>query len=166
MTADVPATTVTEVKRRLDGSEQRFTCELVSRTPRLLVALYRFEDARGPVDSYGLFWPRRPYLCYAMQPQRGGPAVFRFDVLRDTRVASTRSGAVEVSYTDLLLDLWVEAGVPRWEDEDELRAAIDAGRLTPSEIAHIARARATLEAGYARIIAEVRREVRGVGRAT
>ena len=60
---------ITEVKRKLDGTVQRFDCELISRTPSLVVALYRFEDRRGPVDSYGLFWARRPYLCYYLVPQ-------------------------------------------------------------------------------------------------
>ena len=145
-----------EVKRRLDGSELRFECELVARTSHLLIALYRFEDASGPVDSYGFFWPRRPYLCYAMQPQRSGPPVYRFDVLRDLRIAWTPSGQIEVSYTDLLLDLWVEHGTPRWEDEGEVAEARSSGRLDTADSARIEVARRTLERGYARIVAGVR----------
>ena len=95
---------VIEVKRRLDGSELRFECALVTRTPRLLV---------------------------------------------------------EVSYTALLLDLWVEHGAPRWEDDDEVRAATDAGSLAPADVARIEATRRVLERGYARIVAEVRREVLG-----
>src|SRR6476646_7794274 len=60
-------TTITEVKRRLDGTVARFDCELIARTRALVIAVYRFDDPqRGPIDSYGLFWARLPYLCYHM----------------------------------------------------------------------------------------------------
>jgi hypothetical protein len=154
-----------EVKRRLAGTELRFECALLARSPRLLVALYRFEGARGPVDSYGLFWPHRPYLCYAMYPVRGGPPVFRFDVIRGLRVVAPPGAPLEVRYTDLLLDRWVEEGVPRWEDEDEVEAAVAAGRLLATDLARIDAARLTLERGHARILAEVEREVSSLERA-
>ncbi len=161
MTRAVPIVPIVEVKRRLDGSEARFACELVARPPAALVACYRFRDAGGPVDSYGWFWPRRPYLCYYMvRPRTGRLVAVRFDVVRD--VALGVPG--EVRYTDLLLDLWVRDGVATWEDDDELAAAAAAGLLTPHDRARIERARRTLARGHARIAAALRRALVALGR--
>lgn len=159
-------TTITEVKRRLDGSEQRFKCELVTRTPSLVVARYRFEarggffdSHTGAVDSYGLFWARRPYLSYYMvRPTDGALLAARFDVVRDVRLEAT-----EVRYTDLLLDLWIEGGVAHWQDEDEVAEAERAGRLTPADRVRIGRARALLERGHTRVIGEARWTLRVAG---
>jgi hypothetical protein len=81
----------------------------------------------------------------------------RFDVIRDMRLATH-----EVRYTDLLLDLWVEAGVAQWQDEDEVAEAEGAGRLAPGDSARIARAREVLSGGHTRVIAEARQTLRGV----
>jgi hypothetical protein len=142
---------ITEVKHKLDGTVQRFDCELISHTPSLVVALYRFEDRHGPVDSYGLFWARRPYLCYYLVPQdRSLRPRARYDVIRDMRL-----GADEVSYTDLILDAWVVDGALRWEDEDELDDAVRSGFVMPSDISRIDRTRHILFEGHARIVQEV-----------
>lgn len=165
VTASPPTTitSITEVKRRLDGSEQRFECELVTRTPALVVACYRFEaragffaSHTGAVDSYGLFWARRPYLCYGMvRPADGALLAARFDIVRDVRLSTT-----EVTYTDLLLDLWIEGGVPYWQDEDEVVEAERAGRLAPADRARITRGREVLERRHVRVLSEVRRTLR------
>lgn len=157
---------VTEVKRRLDGSEQRFACELVVQTPALVVARYRFEARpgffathAGPTDSYGLFWARRLYLCYYMaRPADGALLAARFDVLRDMRLEGG-----EVRYTDLLLDLWVAEGVARWEDEEDVVEAERAGRLHPADSARIARTRDVLSRSHGRVIAEARQALRAAG---
>ena len=157
---------IVEVKRRLDGSEQRFDCELVHRTPWLVAVLFRVRRPWGDapaaaLDSYGLFWRRRPYNCYYMVRPGGDEAVVtRFDVVRDVDLDVPG----EVRYLDLLLDLRVDAGVARWEDEDEVAEAVAAGLLSPSDRARIARARAVLECGHARITGEVRRLLRSLGR--
>lgn len=161
--------TVTEVKRRLDGTEQRFTCELVTRTPGLVVARYRFAaragffaSHTGAVESYGLFWARRPYLCYYMvRPADGALLGARFDVVRDVRLDAADGS--EVSYTDLLLDLWIEDGVAHWQDEDEVAEVDAAGRLDAADRARIARGRQVLERGRHRVLAEVRRTLRAAG---
>lgn len=152
---------ITEVKRQLDGSEQRFDCELVHRTPSLVVVCFEMRRPGGRLDSYGFFWPRRPYNCYhIVRPESGEAVLSRFDVLRD--VDLTTPG--EAGYTDLLLDLRVERDGPRWEDEDELAEAVADGRVTAAELEHIERARGVLERGHGRIIAEVRRMLRALGR--
>jgi hypothetical protein len=157
----MPAPTIiTEVKRRLDGSEQRFACELVTRTPALVVACYRFEARAGffaahtgTVDSYGLFWAGRPYLCYYMvRPTDGALLAARFDVVRDVRLHAN-----EVRYTDLLLDLWIEGGVAHWQDEDEVAEAERLRRLAPADGARITRTRDLLARDHNRVVAEARR---------
>ena len=166
---------IVEVKRRLDGSEERFECELVHRTLALVVVCLRVEPgafglrsaaAEGTLDSYGLFWRRRPYNCYHMvRPESGEAVITRFDVLRDVEIDVPG----EVRYTDLFLDLRIEHGAARretvlWEDGDEVAAAARAGLLSPADRGRIDRARAVLDRGHMRITAEVRRLLRSLGR--
>jgi len=157
---------IVEVKRRLDGSEQRFDCELVHRTQWWVAVLFRVRGPWGDVpatalDSYGLFWRRRPYNCYYMvRPGESEALVTRFDVVREVELDVPG----EVRYLDLLLDLRVDAGVARWEDEDDVSEAAGAGLLNPADLARIARARHVLERGHARVAAEVRSLLRSLGR--
>lgn len=166
MTAEHGSERIVEVKRRLDGSEERFDCELVHRTPWLVAVLFRVgapwrDVPAASLDSYGLFWRRRPYNCYYMvRPGESEALVVRFDVAREVEL-DVRG---EVRYLDLLLDLRVDAGVARWEDEDEVTEAARAGLLTPADLASIARARAMLDRGHARVAAEVRALLRSLGR--
>ena len=160
---------IIEVKRKLDGSEERFATELVHRGPSLLLVLYRIERRDASLDSYGCFWPRRPYGCYHIvrppgAPDAGREVASRFDVLRDVEITGN-----EVRYLDLLLDLWVRVdaagGVSaRWEDEDEVEAALDGGLLDAAAGDYIARARRTLERRHRRVVAEIRALLRRLGR--
>ena len=147
-------TRIVEVKRQLDGTEQRFDCELVQRTDEQLLILYRMERPRERRDSYGCFWVGRPYVCYyIVDPDSGAEWRTRFDIAR-----AVEWDDHEVRYTDLLLDLWIEDGEPRWEDEDELRAAVASAQLDPADVAFIERARDAL----AREHAAIRRDIRAV----
>lgn len=165
-----PSRTVIEVKRHLDGREERFETELVHRTADSLVVLYRIpESARGPLDSYGCYWAGRPYVCYHMvragaSPENGHEIASRFDVARDVEI-----GGAEVRFTDLLLDLWVEDGasedaLERWEDEDEVAAALRDGTLGPADGAYIEQARQTLEQDHRRVVREIRWLLTRLGR--
>lgn len=150
---------IVEVKRKLDGSEQRFDCELIERTSSLVIARYPFEAAVGPVDSYGCFWARRPYLCYHMVHREDGREwVSRFDIVRDMQL-----GTSEVRYTDLLLDLWVDADGARWEDDDEVEAARDAGVLAAPELERIERARNLLTRRHRAVVGEIRARLGALG---
>ena len=164
----LPPARIVEVKRTLDGRAQRFDCDLVHRARTLAVVRFRVHSApwaEGAVlDSYGCFWMRRPYACYYMvHPSDGRLAAARFDVVRDVEVDAT-ADSLEVRYTDLLLDLWVQDGVARWEDDDDLAAAIEAGRLSDADRARIDCTRALLDRGHPRITAEIRRLLRDLGR--
>ena len=165
--ADRGAETVIEVKRTLDGREQRFRTEPVHRAPNLLLVLYRIRAGAGPdgaLDSYGCFWPRRPYTCYHMvrppgAPDAGREVESRFDIARDIRIAGG-----EVRYLDLLLDLRVRGGQARWEDEDELAAALRGGSLDAAGGAYVERARRVLARRHRRVAGEIRLLLRRLGR--
>ncbi len=150
---------IVEVKRKLDGSEQRFDCELIERSSGLVIVRYRFEADAGPIDSYGCFWARRPYLCYHMVHRHDGREwVSRFDIARDMRI-----GAADVSYTDLLLDLWVDETGARWEDDDEVEAAAASGLIGPDDVARIEHARGLLTRRHRGVVREIRGRLARLG---
>lgn len=154
---------VFEAKRHPDGTGGRFECELVAVRSGLVVVRLPIEASYGVVDSYGLFWARRPYNVYHLVPREpGAPIRTRFDVLTDMRLDVTEAGG-EVSYLDLYLDLWVTDGVPQWEDEADVEEARASGVLSDADLARIVRGRAVLERGYARVIREVRSTLRDLG---
>jgi hypothetical protein len=125
--------------------------------------LFRLERAGRALRSYGLFWPRRPYSCYYVVPDAGGPPLFvRFDVVRDLEFAAGLEPP-EVRYCDLLLDLWVDEEGARWEDEDEVQEALRDGMLAAADVRRIQRGRSVLERGYRRITGEVRRALEALG---
>ena len=116
------------------------------------------------LDSYGCYWAGRSYVCYHMvrPPEAAEPGRevgTRFDVARAIELA-----AGEVRFLDLLLDLTVEAGVARWEDEDEVAAALASGLLSAADGAYIERARATLQQGHRQVVREIRWLLRRLGR--
>lgn len=163
---------IIEVKCHPDGREERFDSELVHRTRSLVVICFRLDrrwldgpgSPSGVLDSYGVFWRRRPYNCYhIVRPETGEELVTRFDVLRDVEF-----DAGEVRFTDLFLDLrvdrWPHGGVARWEDDDEVEQAARSGLLNRADIERIARARAVLQRGHRRVAAEVRRLLVQLGR--
>lgn len=154
---------IVEVKRQLDGREQRFECEPVLLSATQVIVLYRVQrPGRQPsaLYSYGVFWSDRPYSCYYMvRPDDDIEHVTRFDVVRDVQLSEA-----EVSYTDLLLDLWVEGGLPRWEDEGEVDAAVASGLLSTADREYIETARRELERGQARIREDIRAQLRSLGR--
>ena len=168
---------VFEVKRRLDGTSVSFECHLVDWTAQRVVVLFRVDEpARflgddaaglGPLDSYGVFWKRRPYNCYyfvpASAPPGSPPVLVRFDLVRDVEFVEATDGRSEVRYVDVMLDLLLRENGPRWEDEDEVEDARRAGLLSASDLALIERARRTLDAGHRRVVAEVRRTLAGLG---
>jgi hypothetical protein len=162
LTPGVPR--VIEAKRHPGDAGHRFECELVAVRPGLVVVCLPLEASYGMVDSYGLFWARRPYNVYHLVPREAGaPIRTRFDVLRDMHLDVTDAGG-EVSYVDLYLDLWVTDGAPRWEDEQDVEDARAAGVLSDVDLARIARGRAVLERGYPRIVREVRATLQALGR--
>ncbi len=129
---------VTEVKRHITGREVRFDLQLVQRRPHVVVARYVHPEAferdgfafeRGSV-SYGFFWKRRSYVMYRMLDRHGRLVANRFDVVEEVRLTERT-----VSYTDLLLDAWATPdGSFRFEDEDEVAEAFQAGLLSREQL--------------------------------
>ena len=149
---------ITEVKRHLKGGEHRFDCELLLRRPHVVVVRFDhwagrsygpFSVPRGSV-THGFFWPRRSYSLYRMSGPDGCPIADRYDVLEDVRVSDG-----EVSYLDLLLDIWVAPdGTMTIEDEDEVRDCARRGLLSSAQVARIERTRALLARSHRRIARE------------
>ena len=153
-----PGSAIVEVKRRVDGSEERYRCELVSATRSQVVILYRLRRPAwglpAPLLSYGFFWPRRPYICYRfVRPADGAEVASRFDVVGRVELVPPPpgGGSAEVRFEDLLLDLWVRPGAGpregdelRWEDEEEFEAALAEGRIAPEAAARVIRSREVL----------------------
>jgi hypothetical protein len=156
---------ITEVKRHLEGGEHRFECDLLIRRPGVVVVRYRhwegrsfgpFPIARGSV-THGFFWPRRSYSLYRMSGPGGRPIADRYDVVEDLRVSAS-----EISYLDLLLDIWVAPdGTLTVEDEDEVRDCARRGLLSPGQVARIERTRDLIGHGHGRIAREAARLLAG-----
>ena len=152
---------VTEVKRHLNGRVERFGCRLVLRRPHLAILRFDHKEARSagglrlPAGSrtFGFFWRRRPYVLYRIVGPDGRLIAHRFDVVEDVRLGET-----EVSYTDLLLDLWVDAnGTAQVEDEDEVEEHARRGLLSPGQRKRIERTRELLLRGQQAIAREAAR---------
>jgi hypothetical protein len=158
----------TELKRHLDGGDERFGCELVLR--RAHVAVIRFQHRRRlsadgftiPRGSHtdGFFWTPRPYGLYRIWGPDGSHIADRFDVLEDCRI-----GDREVSYLDLLVDVWVAPdGAVLVEDEEEVADHVRRGLLSRAQVRHIERATALLLRDHRRIIREAARLLAATGR--
>lgn len=154
---------ILETKRHLDGRRERFTCDLISVSRRLAIVRFAHSGSRRagefffPAGSFtiGFFWAGRHYNLYRITGPGGAVIVYRFDVVDAVRITPTH-----VSYTDLLLDLWVTPdGHLRVEDEDEVKAATAAGLLSARRQQIIARTRAWLTRSHPRVIAEAEREL-------
>ncbi len=157
---------IVENKRHLDGTEHRFECELLSLRPHLAIVLFRhwrgrsaggFRFPRGS-RTYGFFWRRRSYSLYRMLAPNGRLIAHRFDVLED--VCPSKS---EISYLDLVLDVWVApGGAVTVEDEDEVADHARRGLLSRAQRLRIARTRDNIVKHHRRIFREAGRLLAGV----
>ena len=111
-----------------------YDCDAVSVSPRLAIVRFVFTQplTAGGITfptggvSYGFFWRDRHYNLYHMLTPDGRLIADRFDVVENVRIRPDG-----VSYDDLLLDVWRHAdGRIEVEDEDEVREAACAGRLS------------------------------------
>ncbi len=158
---------ILETKRHLDGRQEQFTCGRIAVSPRLAIVRFAHSGPRTAGEFFfpagsvtiGFFWAGRHYNLYRITGPDGAVIVYRFDVVDAVRITPTH-----VSYTDLLLDLWVTPdGRLRVEDEEEVQAAIAAGLLSARRRRIIARTRAWLTRVHPRVIAEAERELAAHG---
>jgi len=152
---------VLEVKRFPEGRRETYRCLALDVGPRLAVLLFHHPSERRaggfvfPAGSrtYGFFWARRHYLLYVLHGPDGRLIAHRFDVVEEVRL-----GEGEVSYRDLLLDVWVDAGGMVWvEDEEEVAEWARRGLLSAAQRARIERTRALLLRRHAAIAREAAR---------
>ena len=155
---------ITEVKRHLDGREVRFDLQLVLHRPHLIVASFvhpkalqrdGFTFERGSI-SYGFFWRRRPYVMYRMLDPQGQLVANRFDIVEDVRLSER-----EVSYRDLLLDIWSDAsGMVLVTDQDDVADARREGTISNAQLERIGRTRDLILRRHRVIAAEAERLLR------
>lgn len=152
---------ITEIKRHLDGRVERFLCRLVLRRPHLVIVRFDQTTERRASGfllpagsrSFGFFWRRRSYVLYRMLGPHGRLIAHRFDVVEDVRLAER-----DVSYTDLLLDVWVDPqGNARVDDEADVLEYARRGRLSAAQQERIDRTRALLLRRHAAITREAAR---------
>jgi hypothetical protein len=147
-----------EIKRKLDGREQRFEVLPIVRTPRVAIVRFDFSGtayahAGGftiPPGSFttGFFWRDRTYNLYHITHADSRPIADRFDVVESVRIR--RDG---LTYTDLLLDLWVSPlGEARFEDEEEVQEYVERQLLTERQRLVIARTASYLARNHKRIV--------------
>lgn len=153
---------ITEIKRHLDGREERYVCDLIDFVPGRAVVRFvweRDEPLRdGPIDlpagesvTHAYFWKGRHYLVYTLMSSEGEVYGHRFDICDDVHIS-----LAGIRWTDLLLDLWVDpAGEIHVLDEHEVDQARAAGLLTERRLTIIAEAKAHLLAHYRRVLQEI-----------
>ena len=150
--ADVQARTITEVKRRPDGREERYECEVVSLTDDVAVVRFVTPYVIGPVPkgtvTLGFFWARRPYNLFRFLSPEDELLGHRMDVVTDVRLEEDR-----VEYLDLYVDVMVSpTGDLHVEDEDEAKEAAEKGLLRPKDVQAIEDALTTIMRDHRRII--------------
>jgi hypothetical protein len=141
-----------EVKRRLDGSEERFDCTAVLVTGDVAIVEFRIPVAVGNVPkgstTIGWFWRRRPYNLYRFVGKDGTPLLHRFDVVDEVVIDGHGVG-----YLDLIVDVLVSpTGEITIEDEDELKAAAERGAIDERRLGAIERALTTITRDWRRIV--------------
>jgi hypothetical protein len=165
---------ITEIKRHLDGREERFVCDIIELIPGERAVLHyatRLERPHrdgpltlpaGEIHTRAYFWADRHYLVYQMRAaRRDGPLLgHRFDICEDVRISPT-----EIMWLDLIVDLWLD---PRGNayvlDEDELARYQSRRLLTERQLRLIEETKLTLLQSYRDVLAEigVRRPPRGI----
>ena len=141
---------IREVKRKPDGREQTFVCDLVYRGDDALIIRYESKNANALASlSEGYYWEGKNYLIYKMF--RDGRLVgHRFDVCRDVTF-----GTDSVEWTDLYLDFFLTPeGEFQIHDEDEVEEAIKAGLLGPEDQEIIWRTRDFMVVEHPRVVSE------------
>ena len=142
---------IREIKKKPDGREQTFVCDLIYRDGDALIIRY---ESKGNLRAFasmseGYYWAGRNYLIYRMF-REGVLVGHRFDVCKDVTL-----GPDSVEWTDLYLDFFLTPqGEWQVHDEDEVAEAIESGLLTDEDQAIIVRTRALLEAEHQRVVAE------------
>lgn len=155
--------TIVEVKRHLDGREERFVCDVLDLVPGERAVIRWQAHLEKPLEdgplripagllvTLGYFWTKQNYLIYRMtRPDPDGVLWgHRFDICTDVSISSQ-----EIRYLDLIVDVWVDSHENFFVlDEDELRDARARGLLTPEQLEIVDATLRELQARYREILA-------------
>ena len=145
---------ILELKRTLDGREQRFACRLIEGDRQQAVVLFISPaamhvhgiDLPAGTVTFGYFWTERFYNVYHWLDRRGDTVGFYFNLSDQTVIDDAR-----LEWRDLTLDvLATPAGRLEVLDEDELPPDLDA-----TTRARIDEAKRSILAGPQRLMAEL-----------
>lgn len=150
---------ILEVKRTLDGREERFQCRLIEGDQRQAVVLFVAPagmrvhgiDLPAGTVTFGHFWTDRLYNVYHWLDGRSGTIAFYFNLADQTVIEAAR-----LEWRDLTIDvLATPAGRVDVLDEDELPPALDAVTR-----AHLAEAKRAILADPRGLMAEIEARTR------
>jgi uncharacterized protein len=157
-----PGTRISERKRKLDGTEAVFSCDLLALSRTFAMVLFVVERPSAfvtPVPlprgtrSYGFFWRERPFNAYRFVAADGAVLAHRFDAL--TALTISRR---EIAYRDLVLDWWaLPDDTLLEEDRDEYQSRVQDGTLTPADIRAAESASRDILSRYRHLIDELER---------
>jgi len=149
---------IEELKKHKNKPLQRFACEVIERTTDSLILRYwsavegRMSDIAIPAGSttVGFYWQKRGFVLWRMYAAEGTLLGSLFHICRDTTISET-----QVSYLDLILDIWISPdGTVRILDEDELAACRASGLLSSEEAQWIDQVKGFILKEYAQLLAE------------
>jgi hypothetical protein len=167
---------ILETKRKLDGSEKRFNCRVLSRQGTHLVVLFiaRVEmNVHGVVlpagtATFGHFWSDRPYNVYHwLRPEDGGTIGYYVNLAEETRISEDH-----LEWRDMVVDVLVAPdGRATVLDEDEIPAELPAAareRIAAAQarvLGELPRLLAEVEQARGQLLAELATRVSGAGAA-
>ncbi len=146
-----------EIKRHKNKPDQQFRCTLLHREPDHAV-LHYFSEKPGLIADISIaagsttvawYWTHRPYAVWRMFDRNACLIGTLFHICTDIQIYDDH-----LSYTDLLLDIWVAPDSSlRILDGDEVLACAATGLITDDELRHIRHAQYCVTTGHVHIIA-------------
>ena len=147
-----------EVKINKNKPTQRFACELLHRGEGFVILKYisttlgKIHDItiRQGATTIAFYWSDRGYVLWRMYGRDAGLIGTLFHVCTNVTITD-----VQVSYLDLLIDVWVAPdGSVSVLDEDELAGCVRADQITQEEAVWIEKQKKIIINKYHTIIAE------------
>jgi hypothetical protein len=154
---------ITETKIHLDGRREPFACDALILRPDLAIVNFIWNREKplqdgpiylpaGEIHTRAHFWRDRNFLMYKITLADGTLLGHRFDVCEKVQISK------EITWVDLLLDLWVEPNGQIYVlDEDEVRDFQSRGLLAKNHLQIIEDTKEHLLKNYSQIIDELKK---------